>query len=160
MYLYRVFIKSIENNFFLTWLYVAACSHRAGSVMGGLTFKTRQASVACESMFSLYRVLVEPCRMTWLTKFNERFNSSTPSNFVLDWGNRVRRRWAWFAKCPRMKPCHKPQFLSGASSSKMAERVWRTSPALDGHRRQEPTTMCNVCVKFWIQTVGWVCAWS
>jgi len=58
--LYRVCIKNIGNNFFLTWLYVAARSHWAGSVVGSLTFKTRQASVACERLFRLDRIFNGP----------------------------------------------------------------------------------------------------
>jgi len=73
-----VCIKSIGNNFFLTWLYVATRSHRAGSVVRSLTFKTRQASVACERLFRLDRV----------------FSGSLPSdsvqaqNAASDWVNR------------------------------------------------------------------------
>lgn len=43
---------------------------------------------------------------------------------MFDWENRVWRRWAWFAKCSRMKTCHKQQFSSGTNSSTTAERVW------------------------------------
>jgi len=90
---YMVCIKSIGNNFFLTWLYVAARSHRAGSVVRSLTFKTRQASVACERLFRLNRVFSEPLPS----------NSVQAQNAASDWVNRVRRRWAWFAKLSSLK---------------------------------------------------------
>ena len=147
---YSVCIKSIANNFFLTWLYVAARSHWArswaGSVMGGPTFKMRQASITCERFFRLDRVFSGSLSSDLVQAQNSanvwtavRYQILCWTGEIGDWG------WAWFAKCSRMEACHKLLFLSGTSSSKMAERVWRTSHTLDGCRRQEPTTRCIAC---------------
>lgn len=83
--------------FFLTWLYVAACSHRTWLVEDDVTFKTStchmQSIIQARFVF-----FVDPCWMTASATYSKWLNSSMPWNFVLDWRNLVQRRWDCFAK--------------------------------------------------------------
>ncbi|KAG8239484.1 hypothetical protein J437_LFUL018966 [Ladona fulva] len=71
--------------------------------------------------------------------FARRQTSARPVPIV--WSEPTSGGTETLGKCSRIKACHKLQFLSGTSSSKMADRVWRTSPR-ESYQRQVLTTTC------------------